>query len=53
MGFSGISVTEILIILAIVILLFGSKKIATLGTDLGSAIRGFRKSLAKESDEPD
>ena len=35
MGFSGISVTELLVIMAIVLLLFGSKKLSSLGSDLG------------------
>jgi sec-independent protein translocase protein TatA len=41
----GISVTELLIILAIVLLLFGSKKLGSLGSDLGSAIKGFKKAV--------
>ena len=50
MGFSGISMSELLIILLIVMLLFGSKRLKTLGGDLGHAIRGFRCALeAKEA----
>jgi sec-independent protein translocase protein TatA len=45
MGFGGISVWQLLIILAIVIMLFGTKRLRTLGSDLGSAVKGFRKSL--------
>ncbi|MDH5738322.1 MAG: twin-arginine translocase TatA/TatE family subunit [Gammaproteobacteria bacterium] len=41
-------VTELLVILAIVILLFGTKKLKTLGSDLGSAIKGFRKAVDNE-----
>ena len=53
MGFSGVSVSELLIILLIVILLFGSKHVKSLGADLGGAIRGFRKAMeGRESDEP-
>lgn len=44
------SITELLIILGIVLLLFGTKKLKTLGADLGSAIRGF-KSAVKEGDQ--
>lgn len=40
---------QILIILAIVLLLFGSKKIRNLGSDLGAAIKGFKKSVREES----
>lgn len=45
MGLGGISIWQLLIILAIVVLLFGTKRLSTLGTDLGGAIKGFRKSL--------
>ncbi len=41
----GFSVWELLLILAIVVLLFGTKKLKSLGTDLGSAIKGFRSEL--------
>jgi len=50
MGFSGISVWQLLIILAIVIMLFGTKRLRTLGSDLGSAVKGFRKSLGDEDE---
>ena len=43
MGLSGISVTQLLIVLAIVILIFGTKKIATLGKDLGEGVKGVRE----------
>ncbi|MEM1112275.1 MAG: twin-arginine translocase TatA/TatE family subunit [Pseudomonadota bacterium] len=43
MGISGIGIWQLLIILAIVIMLFGSKRLAGLGGDLGTAIRGFRQ----------
>lgn len=53
MGFSGISIWQLLIILAIVIMLFGSKRIGSLGSDLGTAIRGFRQSVGDdEQDHP-
>ncbi len=45
MGIGGISVWQLLIILAIVIMLFGTKRLRTLGGDLGSAVKGFRKSM--------
>lgn len=38
-------ITELLIILAIVALLFGTKKLRTIGGDLGGAIKGFRKAM--------
>ena len=51
MGIGGISVWQLLIILAIVIMLFGTKRLRTLGGDLGSAVKGFRKSMASEDGE--
>jgi TatA/E family protein of Tat protein translocase len=41
----GISLSELLVVFAIIVLLFGTKKLSTLGSDLGSAIRGFRKAM--------
>ena len=41
----GISIWQLLIILVIVILLFGTKRLKGLGTDLGGAIKGFRGAL--------
>ncbi|MBP6724705.1 MAG: twin-arginine translocase TatA/TatE family subunit [Halioglobus sp.] len=49
MGIGGISVWQLLIILAIVIMLFGTKRLSTLGSDLGSAIKGFRKSMQEDT----
>jgi sec-independent protein translocase protein TatA len=41
--FSGISIWQLLIVLLIVVLLFGTKKLRNIGADLGSAIKNFRK----------
>ncbi len=41
----GISVTQLLIILAIIIVLFGTKRLRNLGGDLGGAIKGFRSAM--------
>ena len=46
----GFGVSELLIILLIVALLFGTKKLRNLGGDLGSAVKSFR-SAVKDSDE--
>ncbi|QGU33344.1 twin-arginine translocase TatA/TatE family subunit [Thermochromatium tepidum] len=46
MGVSGISIWQLLIILVIVVLLFGTKRLKNIGSDLGEAIRGFRRSMA-------
>lgn len=48
----GISIWQLLIVLGIVILLFGTKKLRNIGSDLGSAIRGFKKSLNEEEEAP-
>ncbi|MFT4608907.1 MAG: sec-independent protein translocase protein TatA [Chitinophagales bacterium] len=45
MGFGGISVWSLLLVLAIVILLFGTKKLRNIGGDLGGAIKSFKKSV--------
>ena len=45
MGFGGISIWSLLLILAIVILLFGTKKLRNVGGDLGGAIKNFKKSV--------
>jgi sec-independent protein translocase protein TatA len=49
MGFGGISIWQLLIILAIVVLLFGTKKLKGIGGDLGGAVKGFKKALSDES----
>ena len=41
----GISVTQLLIVLVIVIVLFGTKRLRNIGGDLGGAIRGFRSAM--------
>jgi len=48
MGIGGISVWQLVIILAIVIMLFGTKRLRNLGGDLGSAIKGFKQSMKDE-----
>ena len=45
MGIGGISIWQLLIILVIVVLLFGTKKLRSLGGDLGSAIKNFKDSM--------
>jgi len=48
----GISIWQLLIILAIIVLLFGTKKLKNIGTDLGSAIKGFKKAVGDEENAP-
>ena len=45
MGVSGISIWQLLIVLLIVVLIFGTKRIKNIGSDLGGAIKSFRKGL--------
>ncbi|MDG1987631.1 MAG: twin-arginine translocase TatA/TatE family subunit [Halieaceae bacterium] len=51
MGVGGISIWQLLIILVIVIMIFGTKRLKSLGSDLGGAVKGFRKSLQENSSE--
>ena len=43
-------VTELVIILAIVVLLFGTSKLKTLGSDLGAGFKSFRSAVSDEQD---
>ncbi|MBL4835262.1 MAG: twin-arginine translocase TatA/TatE family subunit [Pseudomonas sp.] len=52
MGFGGISIWQLAIVLVIVILLFGTKRLKGVGSDLGEAIKGFRKSVNTEDEKP-
>mgnify|MGYP003393317805 CR=1 FL=1 len=45
MGFGGISIWQLLIILLIVVVLFGTKKLKSIGADLGGAVKGFRGAM--------
>lgn len=53
MGVGGISIWQLLIILVIVLLLFGTKRLKNIGSDLGNAVKGFRGALsdAEKRDE--
>lgn len=50
MGLGGVSIWQLLIILAIVVMLFGTKRLRGLGSDLGSAVKGFRSSMQDEGE---
>ena len=61
MGLGGISIWQLLIILAIVVMVFGTSRLRSLGGDLGSAIKGFKSAMnepegseaqQRTSDEP-
>ena len=59
MGLGGISIWQLLIILAIVVMIFGTKRLRNIGGDLGGAIKGFKDSMSEdekkgiESDDAD
>ncbi len=47
----GISISELLLLLLIVAVVFGTKRLRTVGSDLGAAIKGFR-SAVRDQDRP-
>lgn len=47
----GISVWQLLIILLIVVLLFGTKKLRGIGKDMGGAVKGFRDAMGNAEDK--
>lgn len=51
MGFGGIGPGSLILILVIVILLFGTKKLRNMGGDLGGALKNFRKAVKDGGDE--
>ena len=51
MGFGGIGVWQLLIVLVIVLLLFGTKRLRNLGGDLGNAVKGFKKAMDPEKEK--
>lgn len=53
MGLGGISIWQLLIVLAIVVMLFGTKRLRGMGGDLGEAIKGFRKSMGNDGHDED
>lgn len=52
MGLGGISPFQLLIVLLIVLVLFGGKRLRGLGGDLGSAIKGFKSAMKEGEQEP-
>ncbi len=49
----GISPWQLLIILLIILLIFGTKKLRNMGGDIGSAVKNFRKSVKDDSESED
>jgi len=52
MGLGGISIWQLVIVLAIILLLFGSKKLRNIGGDLGNAVKGFKSAMKDGTAEP-
>ena len=48
----GISIWQLLIIAVIVVVLFGTNKLRTLGSDLGASIKGFKKAIGDDEKTP-
>ncbi len=53
MGLGGISLWQLLIVLLIVIVIFGTKRLSSLGSDLGGAVKGFRKAMNDSEKDSD
>lgn len=50
--FANVSIWQLLIVLVIVIAIFGTKRLRTLGSDVGSAVKGFRSAMNEADSEP-
>ena len=53
MGIGGISIWQLLIVLVIVLLLFGTKRLKNIGSDLGNAVKGFKGAMKDGGDDAD
>tara|TARA_R110001592_G_scaffold44644_1_gene143368 strand:- start:1905 stop:2129 length:225 start_codon:yes stop_codon:yes gene_type:complete len=51
MGLAGIGIWQLLVVLAIIAMVFGTKRLKGIGGDLGGAIKGFKDSLQDNSDK--
>ena len=51
MGLGGVSIWQLLIILLIVVMIFGTKRLTSLGGDLGSALKSFRRAMDSSDDD--
>lgn len=52
MGFGGISPWSLILILVIILLLFGTKRLRNMGSDLGSAFKSFKNAVKEENEAP-
>ena len=53
MGIGGLSIWQLLIVLVIVLLLFGTKRLKNIGSDLGNAVKGFKGAMSDGEKETD
>ncbi len=53
MGLGGISMWQLLIVLLIVVMIFGTKRLKSIGGDLGGALKSFRKAMDTDDKETD
>jgi len=53
MGLGGISIWQLAIVLVIVVLIFGTKRLKSIGSDLGGALKGFKKAMDTDGEKPD
>jgi sec-independent protein translocase protein TatA len=53
MGLGGIGIWQLLIILAIIMMVFGTKKLRNMGSDLGGAIKGFKNAMDEGKEKAD
>jgi sec-independent protein translocase protein TatA len=53
MGLGGISIWQLAIVLLIVVLIFGTKRLKSIGSDLGGAIKGFKKAMDTDEEKKD
>lgn len=51
MGLGGISIWQLAIVLLIVVLIFGTKRLKSIGADLGGAIKGFKKAMGQDDEK--
>lgn len=51
MGFGNISIWQLLIVLLIVVVIFGTKKLRNMGGDVGGAVKNFRKAMNEEDEK--
>ncbi|MDG6897072.1 preprotein translocase subunit SecA [Actinobacillus delphinicola] len=49
--FAGVSIWQLLILLLVVVVIFGTKKLRTIGSDLGGAVRDFKKAMSENDQE--